>query len=273
MQQLDITRLELQIASQGFPRPNAGIISDHELEERVLSENQDLEDSSARISALRTQHRQIDEDLDSRLREICDLEIQISNASFRPDTPQFSLLFWRGIRVLRASIDLVDADKAEVSHATSMYELANSAMAEAIALAQGETKKLEANPGLSSEGLRNILIRLHHAISLYHWHRSRLEELEVSAKHSQQLQRANVDKVLLNRAGPTLEAETVISRDRLRYSVLEEHRPGEPLIISDDPKDKLTQNQYDELIEDFNEAVVETNRRREVVRRLDDNYA
>lgn len=78
---------------------------------------------------------------------------------------------------------------------------------------------------------------------------------------------------MLSRAGPTLEAEGLITKDRLRYSVHEDHRPGKPLIISDDSEDKLTRDQYDELIEDFNEAVEERNRRREVVHRLEDNYA
>ena len=45
---------------------------------------------------------------------------------------------------------------------------------------------------------------------------------------------------------------------------MEEEAPGEPMIFSDDPAYQLTDDQFQELLEDYNEAVRETDRIREV---------
>ena len=85
-------------------------------------------------------------------------------------------------------------------------------------------------------------------------------------------QRDHEMPVMLDLAAPILEAEGLITRDRLRFSQVEEEAPGEPMIFSDDPAYQLTDDQFDELLEDYNEAVRETDRIREVDADRERNY-
>lgn len=163
-------------------------------------------------------------------------------------------------------------DQNAVDNAKSMMALATEALAEALSKTQNEIERLERENSRPSHNLRAGLTRLHPAIGYFKWHRLELRRVKKKERVRRKEHYDHATVVLLGIPATALEAEGLIQRDRLRFSVDEEERPGEPMIISDDPEDQLTDDQYNELIQEFNETVEETNERREVVRRLEDQY-
>ena len=58
-----------------------------------------------------------------------------------------------------------------------------------------------------------------------------------------------------------------------RLTLRTEERPGEPVIFSDDPAHRLTDDQFDDLRDEFNEAITENQKREEIVERLPYTYS
>ena len=270
--QLDTTRLEIQYAIRGVKASDGNAETEEDLEEEVAEMETTIEKNTTLLSKHQKALDRQDKLLGRHLKRIYALQKHIKNTSFRSDTPQFSPLFWRQLRLLEVGAELVESETNEAKHARSMYILAQAAVREAILLVQANMEEVERDRSRSLQPLQYAVLKLNHAIALCRWHATRLDQMEHTLELRHHKQRHHEMQVMLDLAAPILEAEGLITRDRLRFSQVEEDAPGEPMIFSDDPAYRLTDDHFDELLEDDNEAVRETDRIREVDADLERNY-